>query len=225
MGHLLMLEDPAVSRAPGEAIAAFPGPAGRRMTRRATVRGRYRLRFLRDRPRRPARYLNPPGEPMRVSTMQTVKITLAACAAALALAACGGSSGGGGGSTSGGASGGLLPRAAARTRASQWKDDNTSTLKDFESAIKGFTSGIPTPASAKKLEDVANDAADHPLPTCADPKGLWVKAMDEVAKAAKSASKGGIEAEAEALPELEKALSDLNELQNEVKNKVDLGQI
>jgi hypothetical protein len=31
VGHLLMLEDPAaVSRAPGEAIAAFPGPAAGR---------------------------------------------------------------------------------------------------------------------------------------------------------------------------------------------------
>ena len=57
------------------------------------------------------------------------------------------------------------------------------------------------------------------------PKGLWVKAMHEVAKAAKSASKGGIEAMASALPQLEKALSDLTELQNEVKNKVNLGQI
>src|SRR5207244_13277259 len=58
--------------------------------------GRYRLRFLRDRPCRPARYLNPPGEAMRVSTMHTVKITLAAFAAALALAACGGGSSGSG---------------------------------------------------------------------------------------------------------------------------------
>ena len=162
---------------------------------------------------------------MRVSTMQTVKITLAACAAALALAACGGSSGGGGGSTSGGTSGGTTASGSCKDQGKQWKDDNTDTLKDFESAIKGFTSGVPTPASAKKLEDVANTAADHPLPSCADPKGLWVKAMHEVAKAAKAASKGGIEAEAEALPELKKALDDLNALQDEVKHKVDLGTI
>jgi hypothetical protein len=157
--------------------------------------------------------------------MQTVKITLAACAAALALAACGGSSGGGGGSTSGGTSGGTTASGSCKDQGKQWKDDNTGTLKDFESAIKGFTSGTPTPASAKKLETVANDAAAHPLPSCADPKGLWSKAMGEVAKAAKSASKGGIEAMANALPQLEKALSDLTELQKEVKNKVDLGQI
>ena len=136
---------------------------------------------------------------MRVSTMQTVKITLAAFAAAFALAACGGSS-----------SGGTTASGSCKDQGEQWKKDNTGTLKDFESAIKGFTSGTPTPASAKKLETVANDAAAHPLPTCADPKGLWSKAMGEVAKAAKSASKGGIEAMANALPQLE---------------KVDLGQI
>jgi len=170
---------------------------------------------------------------MRVSTMQTVKIALAACAAALALAACGGASSGGGGSTSNSGSSSSSSSNGSGTTASgsckdqgvQWKKDNTATLKDFESSIKGFTSGTPTPASAKKLETVANEAADHPLPTCADPKGLWVKAMHEVAKAAKSASKGGIEAMANALPQLEKALSDLTELQKEVKNKVDLGQI
>lgn len=163
---------------------------------------------------------------MRVSTMQTVKLTLAACAAALALAACGGgSASGGGGSSSGGGSGTTTASGSCKDQGEQWKKDNTSTLKDFESAIKGFTSGTPTPASAKKLEDVANEAADHPLPSCADSKGLWVKAMHEVAKAAKAASKGGIEAEAEALPQLEKALDDLTKLQNEVKNKVDLGQI
>ena len=163
---------------------------------------------------------------MRVSTMQTVKITLAACAAALALAACGGgssSNSGSGSSSSGGGS--TTASGSCKDQGVQWKKDNTSTLKDFESAIKGFTSGTPTPASAKKLETVANDAAAHPLPTCADPKGLWSKAMGEVAKAAKSASKGGIEAMANALPQLEKALSDLTELQKEVKNKVDLGQI
>lgn len=162
---------------------------------------------------------------MRVSTMQTVKITLAACVAALALAACGGSSGDGGSSSDGSSGGGTTASGSCKDQGVQWKKDNTSTLKDFESAIKGFTSGTPTPATAKKLETVANDAADHPLPSCADPKGLWTKAMREVAKAAKAASKGGIEAEAEALPELEKALNDLTALQKEVKNKVDLGQI
>jgi hypothetical protein len=161
---------------------------------------------------------------MRVSTMQTVKITLAACAAVLALAACGGGSSGG--SSSGGSSGGgTTASGSCKDQGEQWKKDNTQTLKDFESAIKGFTSGTPTPASAKKLETVANDAADHPLPTCADSKGLWTKAMHEVAQAAKSASKGGIEAMANALPQLEKALADLTKLQDEVKNKVDLGQI
>jgi len=166
---------------------------------------------------------------MRVSTMQTVKLTLAACAAALALAACGGSSSGsgttssGGGSSSGG--GTTAASGSCKDQGAQWKKDNTATLKDFESSVKGFSSGTPTPASAKKLETVANEAASHPLPSCADPKGLWVKAMHEVAKAAKSASKGGIEAMANALPQLEKALSDLTELQKEVKNKVDLGQI
>jgi hypothetical protein len=165
---------------------------------------------------------------MRVSTMQTVKITLAACAAALALAACGGASSGGGTSSGGGSSSGggtTTASGSCKDQGAQWKKDNTGTLKDFESSVKGFTSGTPTPASAKKLETVANEAADHPLPSCADPKGLWVKAMHEVAKAAKSASKGGIEAMASALPQLEKALSDLTELQNEVKNKVNLGQI
>jgi len=163
---------------------------------------------------------------MRVSTMQTVKLTLAACAAALAIAACGGGSSGGGGSTSGGTSGGTTSSASCNDQGKQWKDDNTSTLKDFESAIKGFTSGgIPSTADAKKLEDVANDAASHPLPSCADPKGLWVKAMHEVAKAAKTASKGGIEGTANALPQLEKALSDLTKLQDEVKGKVNLGTI
>ena len=163
---------------------------------------------------------------MRVSTMQTVKVTLAACAAALAIAACGGgSSSGGGGSSSGGGGDTTTSSSSCKEQGQQWKKDNTDTLKDFESAIKGFTSGVPSPASAKKLEDVANTAASHPLPSCADPKGLWVKAMHEVAKAAKSASKGGIEATAEALPELEKALTDLTKLQDEVKHKVDLGQI
>jgi hypothetical protein len=161
---------------------------------------------------------------MRVSTMQTVKFTLAACAAALALAACGGSSSGGG-SSSDGSGGTTSSSGSCKDQGKQWKNDNTDTLKDFESAIKGFTSGTPTPASAKKLEDVANTAASHPLPSCADPKGLWVKAMHQVAIAGKAASKGGIEAEAEALPALKKALDDLNQLQDEVKNKVDLGQI
>ena len=167
---------------------------------------------------------------MRVSTMQTVKITLAACAAALALAACGGASSGGGptsnsGSSSSSGGGTTAASGSCKDQGVQWKKDNTATLKDFESSVKGFTSGTPTPASAKKLENVANEAADHPLPSCADPKGLWVKAMHEVAKAAKSASKGGVEALASALPQLENALSDLTELQNEVKNKVNLGQI
>ena len=157
--------------------------------------------------------------------MQIVKITLAAFAAAFALAACGGGSSGGGSSSGGSSSGGTTASGSCKDQGEQWKKDNTGTLKDFESAIKGFTSGTPTPASAKKLETVANDAAAHPLPSCADPKGLWSKAMGEVAKAAKSASKGGIEAMANALPQLEKALSDLTELQKEVKNKVDLGQI
>jgi hypothetical protein len=161
---------------------------------------------------------------MRVSTMQTVKITLAACAAALAIAACGGGSSGGDGSSSGGG-GGTTTSSSCKDQGKQWKDDNSGTLKDFESAIKGFSSGVPSPADAKKLEDVANTAASHPLPSCADPKGLWVKAMHEVAKAAKTASKGGIEATAEALPQLEKALTDLTKLQDEVKHKVDLGQI
>src|ERR1044071_2017253 len=90
---------------------------------------------------------------MRVRTMQTVKVTLAACAAALAIAACGGgSSGGGGGSTSGGTSGGTTSASSCKDQGQQWKKDNNGTLKDFESAIKGFTSGTPTPASAKKLE-------------------------------------------------------------------------
>ena len=170
---------------------------------------------------------------MRVSSMQTVKITLAACAAALALAACGGASSGGSGSSSNSGSGSTSSGGSSTTDATsckdqgkKWKDDNTGTLKDFESAVKSFTSGgVPSPASAKKLEDVANEAASHPLPSCADPKGLWVKAMHEVAKAAKSASKGGIEATAEALPELEKALTDLTKLQAEVKGKVDLSQV
>jgi hypothetical protein len=160
--------------------------------------------------------------------MKTVKITLAACAAALALAACGGGSssgGSGGGSSSNGGSGTTAASGSCKDQGKKWKDDNTTTLKDFESAIKGFTSGTPTPASAKKLQDVANEAASHPLPSCADPKGLWVKAMHQVALAGKAASKGGIEAEAEALPALKKALDDLNQLQTEVKNKVDLGQI
>ena len=161
---------------------------------------------------------------MRVSTMQIVKITLAACAAALALAACGGASSGGSGSASNGGSS-TTDSSSCKDQATQWKKDNTGTLKDFESSVKSFTSGVPSPASAKKLEDVANEAASHPLPSCADPKGLWVKAMHEVAKAAKSASKGGIEATAEALPQLEKALTDLTKLQDEVKHKVDLGQI
>jgi hypothetical protein len=162
--------------------------------------------------------------------MQTVKITLAACAAALALAACGGGSSGGSASNSGSGSssnGGssTTDSSSCKDQGKQWKDDNTSTLKNFESAIKGFTSGVPSPSSAKKLENVANEAASHPLPSCADPKGLWVKAMHEVAKAAKSASKGGIEGTANALPQLEKALTDLTKLQDEVKHKVDLGQI
>ena len=155
---------------------------------------------------------------MRVSTMQPVKITLAACAAALAIAACGGGSSGGGGGSSSGGGGGTTTSSSCKDQGEQWKKDNTGTLKDF-------TNGVPSAASAKKLEDVANTAASHPLPSCADPKGLWVKAMHEVAKAAKSASKGGIEATAEALPELEKALTDLTKLQDEVKHKVDLGQI
>ena len=163
---------------------------------------------------------------MRVSTMQTAKITLAACAAALALAACGGgsSSNSGSGSASNGGSS-TADSSSCKDQATQWKKDNTGTLKDFETSVKGFTSGVPSPASAKKLEDVANEAASHPLPSCADPKGLWVKAMHEVAKAAKSASKGGIEGAAGALPTLEKALSDLTKLQAEVKGKVDLGQV
>ena len=52
-----------------------------------------------------------------------------------------------------------------------------------------------------------------------------LKALPKMAKAAKSASKGGIEATANALPQLEKALTDLTKLQDEVKHKVDLGQI
>lgn len=187
--------------------------------------GRYRLRFLRDSAVPACPYLNPRGEPVRVSTMQTVKITLAACAAALAIAACGGGSSGGGGGSSSGGGGGTTTSSSCKDQGEQWKKDNTGTLKDFQSAIKDFTNGVPSPASAKKLEDVANTAASHPLPSCADPKGLWVKAMHEVAKAAKSASKGGIEATAEALPELEKALTDLTKLQDEVKHKVDLGSI
>jgi hypothetical protein len=175
---------------------------------------------------------------MRVSSMKTVKITLAACAAALALAACGGGSSGGSGSTSnsgsgstsssGSTSGGgssTTDSTSCKDQGKQWKKDNTGTLKDFESAIKGFTSGVPSPASAKKLETVANEAASHPLPTCADPKGLWVKAMHQGAIAGKDASKGGVGAMADALPALKKALDDLNQLQTEVKNKVDLGQI
>ena len=167
---------------------------------------------------------------MRVSSMQTVKITLAACAAALALAACGGassggsSSNGGGGSTSSGGSS-TTDSTSCKDQATQWKKDNTSTLKSFEKSVKGFTSGIPSQSSAKKLENVANEAASHPLPSCADPKGLWVKAMHEVAKAAKQASKGGIEGAAGALPALENALNDLTKLQNEVKGKVDLSQV
>src|ERR1051326_2092994 len=144
---------------------------------------------------------------MRVRTMLTVKVTLAACAAALAIAACGGgSSGGGGGSTSGGTSGGTTSASSCKDQGQQWKKDNNGTLKDFESAIKGFTSGTPTPASAKKLEDVANEAASHPLPSCADPRGVGVRAMHQVALAGKAPSKGGLEAEAEALPALKKAL-------------------
>lgn len=170
---------------------------------------------------------------MRVSSMKTVKITLAACAAALALAACGGASSGGSGSSSNSGSGSASSGGSSTTDATsckdqgkKWKDDNTGTLKDFESAIKSFTSGgVPSPASAKKLEDVANEAASHPLPSCADPKGLWVKAMHQVAIAGKDASKGGVGAMADALPALQKALADLNQLQTEVKNKVDLGQI
>ena len=162
---------------------------------------------------------------MRVSTMQTVKITLAACAAALAIAACGGGSSGGGGGSSSGGGGGTTTSSSCKDQGEQWKKDNTGTLKDFESAIKDFTSGVPSPASAKKLENVANEAASHPLPTCADPKGLWVKAMHQVAIAGKDASKGGVGAMADALPALKKALDDLNQLQTEVKNKVDLGQI
>ena len=92
-------------------------------------------------------------------------------------------------------------------------------------SVKDFSSGIPSQSSAKKLENVANEAASHPLPSCADPKGLWVKAMHEVAKAAKQASKGGIEGAAGALPALENALNDLTKLQNEVKGKVDLSQV
>lgn len=161
---------------------------------------------------------------MRVSTMQTVKITLAACAAALALAACGGASSGGSGSASNGGSS-TTDSTSCKDQATQWKKDNTGTLKDIESSVKSFSSGIPSPASAKKLENVANEAASHPLPSCADPKGLWVKAMHEVAKAAKSASKGGIEGAAGALPTLEHALSDLTKLQSEVKGKVDLSQV
>jgi hypothetical protein len=160
--------------------------------------------------------------------MQTVKITLAACAAALALAACGGGSSGGtssgGGSASNGSSS-TTDSSSCKDQAAQWKKDNAGTLKDFQSSVKSFSSGVPSPASAKKLEDVANEAASHPLPSCADPKGLWVKAMHEVAKAAKSASKGGIEGTAEALPQLEKALTDLTKLQDEVKGKVNLGQV
>jgi hypothetical protein len=162
--------------------------------------------------------------------MKTVKITLAACAAALALAACGGGSSGGSSSNSGSGSssnGGssTTDTSSCKDQGKQWKADNTGTLKNFESAIKGFTSGVPSPASAKKLEDVANEAASHPLPSCADPKGLWVKAMHQVAIAGKDASKGGVGAMADALPALQKALADLNQLQTEVKNKVDLGQI
>jgi hypothetical protein len=164
--------------------------------------------------------------------MKTVKITLAACAAALALAACGGASSGGSGSTSSSGGGSTSSSGSSTTdstsckdQGKQWKKDNTGTLKDFESAIKDFTSGVPSPASAKKLENVANEAASHPLPTCADPKGLWVKAMHQVAIAGKDASKGGVGAMADALPALKKALDDLNQLQTEVKNKVDLGQI
>jgi hypothetical protein len=160
--------------------------------------------------------------------MKTVKITLAACAAALALAACGGASSGGSGSSSNGgstSSGSTTDSSSCKDQATQWKKDNTGTLKDFKSSVKGFTSGIPSTADAKKLENVANEAADHPLPSCADPKGLWVKAMHEVAKAAKQASKGGIEGAAGALPTLENALNDLTKLQEEVKGKVDLNQV
>jgi hypothetical protein len=158
--------------------------------------------------------------------MQTVKITLAACAAALALAACGGGSSGGGGTSSGGGStGGTTASGSCKDQGNKWKDDNTQTLKDFENAIKGFTSGTPSSADAKKLETVATDAANHPLPSCADPKGLWSKAMREVADAAKAGAKGGIDGEAAALPKLEAALKDINALQEEVKSKVNLGQI
>lgn len=187
--------------------------------------GLYRLRFRRDRPMPAFPSPEPRGEPMRVSSMQTVKITLAACAAALALAACGGgSSSGGSGSTSNGGSS-TTDSSSCKDQATQWKKDNAGTLKDFKSSVKGFTSGIPSTADAKKLENVANEAASHPLPSCADPKGLWVKAMHEVAKAAKQASKGGIEGAAGALPALENALNDLTKLQDEVKGKVDLGQV
>jgi hypothetical protein len=161
------------------------------------------------------------------TTMPLLKITLAAGVAALALAACGSSSSGSSASGNSGSgasssSGSTTSSGNCEQQGKQWAKDNQKLLKQFGDSVQNFTSGSTTKAEAHKLISVAQQAQNAPLPSCADPKGYWTKAMAQVVKAGNKAGNGGIAGEAAALGPLQIALSDINKLKTELRKTANL---